>query len=559
MGTTVTGMTKVRRIQGRTTTFAVLLAAISGALLVRSAAMADDMPDYVASGPTASQPAAPFDHSMSAPETALASPTPDYFTAVYPHLLRAPLPVRIYNQGGVPPLLPRLALTGNPYGRLGTFLPGGPIVPARHAFFRALGTNGRACVTCHQPPSGMSFSLRNVNARFRNTRGTDPIFAPVDGANCPDAVPAASTSAAPYGGARGKGKTTLRAAYSLLLGRGVIRVAMPWPPRDNPPPEFTLELLRDAPRCNSRSEFGLPTGLASVYRRPMMSAQLNFKTVRPGGTGPILAGSLMWDGRETSLEQQAIDATLGHAQATHPPSPAEVRQIVDFQNAIFSAQLADRSAGRLDAAGGRGGPVQLSRQPVNLDFVRPAIPFDEFDAWAPQAGARKAIQNGQQIFNRRPLVITGVAGLNDVVANPFVGSCATCHNVDHAGADLFPHPQRDLGIGGTASGAGGPLPAGDLPIFRLTCRADATPHPFRGRGPIDTNDPGLALLTGRCADIGRFTVPQLRALAAREPFFHDGSARTLADVVRFYEHRFRFDPPLDDRERSDLVAFLGAL
>ena len=91
MGTTVTGMTKVRRIQGRTTTFAVLLAAISGALLVRSAAMADDMPDYVASGPTASQPAAPFGYSLPAPEPALASPTPDYFTAVYPHLLRAPL------------------------------------------------------------------------------------------------------------------------------------------------------------------------------------------------------------------------------------------------------------------------------------------------------------------------------------------------------------------------------------------------------------------------------------------------------------------------------------
>ena len=98
-----------------------------------------------------------------------------------------------------------------------------------------------------------------------------------------------------------------------------------------------------------------------------------------------------------------------------------------------------------------------------------------------------------------------------------------------------------------------------MPVFRLTCRADVPAHPFLGRGPVETNDPGLALLTGKCADIGRFTVPQLRALAAREPYFHDGSARTLDAAVRFYEHRFQFSPPLSDQERGDLVAFLSAL
>ncbi len=115
------------------------------------------------------------------------------------------------------------------------------------------------------------------------------------------------------------------------------------------------------------------------------------------------------------------------------------------------------------------------------------------------------------------------------------------------------------------SGSGAPprLPAArrrrDLPVFRLTCRANAAPHPFLGRGPIETNDPGLALFTGRCADIGKFTVPQLRALAAREPYFHDGSAATLEAVIRFYEQRFQFSPPLSDKDRADLVSFLSAL
>ncbi len=72
-----------------------------------------------------------------------------------------------------------------------------------------------------------------------------------------------------------------------------------------------------------------------------------------------------------------------------------------------------------------------------------------------------------------------------------------------------------------------------------------------------TNDPGLALVTGKCADIGRFTIPQLRALAAREPYFHDGSARTLREVVEFYDRRFGLG--LGVRDKQDLASFLAAL
>jgi cytochrome c peroxidase len=52
-------------------------------------------------------------------------------------------------------------------------------------------------------------------------------------------------------------------------------------------------------------------------------------------------------------------------------------------------------------------------------------------------------------------------------------------------------------------------------------------------------------------------VPQLRALAAREPYFHDGSARTLAAVVSFYDQRFSIG--LTATEQQDLVNFLATL
>lgn len=74
---------------------------------------------------------------------------------------------------------------------------------------------------------------------------------------------------------------------------------------------------------------------------------------------------------------------------------------------------------------------------------------------------------------------------------------------------------------------------------------------------MQLTDPGVALVTGKFADAGKFVVPGLRALAMRPPYFHDGSAATLDDVVTFYDDTF--DMHLSPQDRADLVAFLGAL
>jgi len=74
---------------------------------------------------------------------------------------------------------------------------------------------------------------------------------------------------------------------------------------------------------------------------------------------------------------------------------------------------------------------------------------------------------------------------------------------------------------------------------------------------LRTTDPGWGLVTGRCADVGKFKVPTLRGLAGRPPYFHDGSAATLEDVVDSYDRRFAIG--LSPAERGHLVAFLRAL
>ena len=68
---------------------------------------------------------------------------------------------------------------------------------------------------------------------------------------------------------------------------------------------------------------------------------------------------------------------------------------------------------------------------------------------------------------------------------------------------------------------------------------------------VQTTDPGRAMVTGRWRDVGKFKGPVLRALAARAPYFHDGSAATLSEVLEFYDKRFRLQ--LSDREKADLL------
>jgi cytochrome c peroxidase len=51
--------------------------------------------------------------------------------------------------------------------------------------------------------------------------------------------------------------------------------------------------------------------------------------------------------------------------------------------------------------------------------------------------------------------------------------------------------------------------------------------------------------------------PILRGLAARAPYFRNGSAATLSDVVEFYNQRFNLG--FTDQQKSDLVEFLRTL
>ncbi len=481
-----------------------------------------------------------------------------------------------------PPVVPQSEKDFDATGILGTVNVNGPTLTLTNAFFQSLGTNGRTCFSCHQMSSGMGLSTAAVQNLYRLTGDKDPVFAAVDGANCPST---------PHN-------------HSILLNKGLFRIFLPVAKNA----EFTVEVVSDPTGCNFNSKYNRDpsTGaqILSMYRRPFISTNLKFVTdlnpplPPPAGTFDPLtgtplptdpytklveSGNIMWDGREPTLQSQAIDATAGHAQATagqiarlsgqnmnppaSPPNSVQLKQIVDFENGLYSAQQVDTKAGSLTADGALGGAANLKATASAIPSIA-APPFTLYTSWQSASGAKQqSIYRGMNIFNNPALFkISNVSGLNNIAAvgngNPsgagIPGGCPVCHSVPNSGSDQFRTAQHDIGVGGSSPEFGGPKPAKDLPIYKLTCNPGVTDSPAGFHtGPVLTNDPGVAMITGKCRDIGRLTVPQLRGLASRAPYFSDGSAQTLLDVVNFYNTRFSIK--LTDQQKQDLVNFLEAL
>lgn len=459
---------------------------------------------------------------------------------------------------------PTLAGFPNEHGTLTTIrlTPSG-LATAGHPFFDALGSNGRACVTCHQPADGMSLSVASVRERWDSTAGKDPLFAPVDGANCPDAAAGDAAS------------------HSLLLEHGLFRIFRPWPPRTADgmriDPQFEIEIVRDPTGCNRHPQYGLHSRepMVSVYRRPRPVANVKYLTAvgfpfEPKNGLPLpvdsesgqrMSGNLMADGRNGTLKIQAIEAALTHLQARTAPSAEQLRAILDFENTVFSAQSHDRWGGELTAQGAQGGPQMLAQFAAGALQGGAEPIWSEFKAWldasegsvsAEQLEFRRSVARGAQSFATKTFLIWDSAGITSMgFGNPVRNTCAFCHNMQRTGLDVAPG-QVDLGTTNEPFAD----PAAHLPLFKLTCKTGYRPHPHLGR-VVYTSDPGFALTTGRCTDIGKITIQQMRALAARAPYFSNGSARTLREVVDFYDRRY--DIGYTEQEKQDLVNLMSVL
>jgi cytochrome c peroxidase len=389
----------------------------------------------------------------------------------------------------------------NPGGAAATFSTRGR-VDLTTPFHQPLGTNGRECGTCHLPGSGWSLTPADAKLFFLLTSGNHPLFRTPEANN-----PTMDVSTV----------QARKVAYSMLLDKAVFRRTFNIPATA----EFEVTAVDDP--------YGVATttGL-SVFRRPLATTNLH------------LINGVAWENRtgaangdtHAGLISQARGNVTGAQQGTMAPPIEVLEEIVSWETSLATAQLVAFGVGRLDRCGAQGGPEALSAQ------ARVIGPFTIYDAWAGLAAGtcgdwhsnkrRAQIALGQQLFN--------------TAVNASGGRCIGCHNVANNGTN-FNGTLFDVGV------SAGSRRTADLPLYTLR---NKTTGELR-----QSTDPGRAMISGRWSDVDRFKAPTLRGLAARAPYFHNGMAATLLDVVRHYEAAQGFN--FSEEEEAALVAFMKAL
>jgi cytochrome c peroxidase len=492
-------------------------------------------------------------------------------------------------------------LTANQFGNPGTIeiiatnATGGLVgVDHQNPFFQNLGTNGRTCNSCHKVEAAMGISVAQIQSIFNATQGLDPIFRINDGSNAPTG-PYANTSTL----------SARQASFSMLLNHGDIRVGIPMPAGA----DFSLASVQDPYFFASAKEL-------SLFRRPMPSVNMAFSTqvmwdgreseagrtdVRNGlinqandaTLGHAQAATALTTAQRTAIAdfQLRLFAAQSHAHtsfvrsngtttgvldtdlnvAGNPPTTTEV--VTGNPENLLLALVQASSAGGNGTfnAIGAGSPARLvpgTNNPfATANSLLPRCPDDganhtgcfknqaltAFEPW--ESGElqpittdlvelRGRIGDGENTFYNRPFNMTDVPGLTDVLGKTTVSvTCTTCHNTPQAGTNSS---ARMFNTKVAEAAGNNPVFTSDFPIYAFRRNSD--------QNQIVYTDPGLGLRTGKFSDIGKFKVPSLRGLGSRAPYFHNGSAKTLKDVVNFYNVRFGIGLTAD--EQKNLVLFL---
>jgi cytochrome c peroxidase len=212
----------------------------------------------------------------------------------------------------------------------------------------------------------------------------------------------------------------------------------------------------------------------------------------------------MWDGRMKSLEEQALG-----------PLKAKDEMGADFTALLPRLRSMPGYVSLFDAAYPSQGITEETIAKALAAFQRTVVANDSpFDRWlAGDKGALTPAQwRGFQVFS-----------------DPAKANCAACHN----GANFTDNGFHNIGL----------KSAGTPDLGRFNIRAIASMK-------------------------GAFKTPSLRDIERTAPYFRDGSAATLRDVVEFYvrggDDRTNLSPDmkplkLSEQEKDDLVAFLRSL
>lgn len=222
--------------------------------------------------------------------------------------------------------------------------------------------------------------------------------------------------------------------------------------------------------------------------------------------------TLFWDGRAASLEDQSGSPMQNSLEMHQNHMLTVFRVNADPEYRVMASKAFGSPS--LDLVRVERAIAAFERTLLSGDS-----PFDRY-----QYGGEKSALTASQI--------RGLATFQD----PARGNCASCHTILDRYALFTDNKFHNLGVGVAEDGS--------------------------------FSDSGRFQLTGNPSDRGAFRTPTLRNVALTAPYMHDGSEKTLKQVVDFYAGKGNSNPNLDpemqkihlsDQDRSDLVEFLKAL
>jgi cytochrome c peroxidase len=254
-----------------------------------------------------------------------------------------------------------------------------------------------------------------------------------------------------------------------------------------------------------------------------------------------------WDGRSADLEDQSQHPFVNPVEMglpNHDPILAIVRSDPDYVAAFRKVFGAEPAAITMKQ-------VQMAIATFERTIVSGDSPFDKFYFGGDKKAMSEAAVRGFQVF------------LGD-------GRCVSCHTIEQDHALFTDNRFHNVGVG--INRIQDQVPA-IAPKF-LEAKAKGMDVDKAVLSNPTSSELGRFAVTDGLDDLGAFKTPTLRNVAVTAPFMHDGSLKTLRDVVVHYnnggvtnkgEHVNDFlsggirPLNLTEDQISDLVAYLEAL
>lgn len=256
---------------------------------------------------------------------------------------------------------------------------------------------------------------------------------------------------------------------------------------------------------------------------------------------------LFWDGRSPDLEDQALHPFVNPVEMglkDHQPILSIVRSDPKYVNA-FKAIF-----GKL-AEGITMKEVTLAIAAFERTKISGNSPFDQWRYGGQEDALTLAQKRGFDVFVDQ-------------------GRCVSCHVVEQTQALFIDNRFHNVGVGINDIQEA----VGELAVEFLNAQATASEVDIKVLTDKRTSELGRFAVTRTFNDLGSFKTPTLRNIALTAPYMHDGSLKTLRDVVVHYNNggvTVEGDPvndflsggirPLNltDVQINDLVAFMEAL